>query len=516
MKRRSFIKTVAATTAGSVGLNLIGSSCQLNEIKPNILVIHTDQHRLECLGAYGNLDVKTPNIDSLAADGIRYDNSYCPYPVCTPSRYSLLCGLYVHEHHGWTNRSTLSPEYQTFPGILRAAGYKTKAVGKMHFTPTYLDVGFDEMILSEQDGPGRWDDDYHRYLMRKGLVDYNDLEDQRQEYRKNARKKYWETYGAIASNLPEEHHSTTWIANHAVRTLNDWKKSGNMMMVGFIKPHHPFDPPQEWAEMYDPEDLTILSGWTEECLPHDMELSAGYFPHKNLTEQILRRAMAYYYATITQIDYQVGRMIDVLKQKGIYDNTMIIFTSDHGEHLGYHHQLLKGGYMYDSIAKVPLIIKFPHNHRKGRVSDALVNNVDLAPTILSNAGCQIPNRMQGLNLAKENIDREIVFAHVWRGKGAMARTRTRKLLFHPDGKSLYFDLIKDPYETVDLYDHPDFQDEIAKLKEAIKKWQGAAKIGDVFVDKNAPRINQPNVPPKDGSHREKIISYYQKMIQGTP
>jgi len=105
----------------------------------------------------------------------------------------------------------------TFPRILRTAGYRTKAVGKMHFTPTYLDVGFDELLLAEQDGPGRWDDDYHRYLMQQGLVDRNDLEDQLvNEYRKSARKEYWDTFGALVSNLPEEHHSTTWI--HEART----------------------------------------------------------------------------------------------------------------------------------------------------------------------------------------------------------------------------------------------------------------------------------------------------------
>jgi arylsulfatase A-like enzyme len=145
---------------------------------PNILVIHVDQRRTDGLGAYGNADTKTPNIDRLAADGIRYTNSFCPLPVCTPSRYSLLCGQYVHEHHGWTNRSALAPDIMTFPRILRKAGYRTKAVGKMHFTPTYLDVGFDELLLAERDGPGRWDDDCHRYLMHHVLVDRNDLEDQ--------------------------------------------------------------------------------------------------------------------------------------------------------------------------------------------------------------------------------------------------------------------------------------------------------------------------------------------------
>ena len=152
----------------------------------HILIVHTDEHRIDCLGASGNKEIKTPHIDSLAADGVRFNNSFCSFPVCTPSRYSLLSGLPVHEHQGWDNHCTLRPGTPTFASVLRQAGYATKAVGKMHFAPTYLDVGFAQMELAEQDGPGRWDDDYHRYLRQLGLVDANDLEDQRSEYRRGA------------------------------------------------------------------------------------------------------------------------------------------------------------------------------------------------------------------------------------------------------------------------------------------------------------------------------------------
>ena len=148
--RRNFIKTGAALTCAGAGF---AETHQAKE-KINVLIIHADQHRMECLGAYGNTDIRTPNIDVLAAEGVRYENSFCPYPVCTPSRYSLLCGQYVHQHRGWDNHCTLAPEIPTFPKLLRDAGYKTQAIGKMHFTPTYLDVGFDKMTLSEQDGPG--------------------------------------------------------------------------------------------------------------------------------------------------------------------------------------------------------------------------------------------------------------------------------------------------------------------------------------------------------------------------
>jgi len=133
-----------------------------------------DQHRFDCVGAYGNQDVKTPNVDALANEGVKFTNSFCPYPICTPSRYSLLSGLYVHQHMGFGNSSTIPTGTPTFPKVMRAAGYKTKAVGKMHLTPVYYDVGFDEMLLAEQ-GHGMYVDDYNRYLREKGLCDESEI-----------------------------------------------------------------------------------------------------------------------------------------------------------------------------------------------------------------------------------------------------------------------------------------------------------------------------------------------------
>ncbi len=286
---------LAATVA------VFGCKTEQKQNQPNILIIHSDEHRIDCLGAYDNKDVKTPNIDELAEQGVIYHNSYCPLPVCTPSRYSLLSGMYVHEHKGWTNHSTLDPDIETYPDVFRSAGYKTKAIGKMHFAPTYLDVGFEEMILAEQDGPGRWDDDYHRDLMKNDLVDIIDLVDQRKEYRNNASEEYWKSLGTIASNLPDEFYSTDWIANHAIETLENWDQTGNLLMVGFIKPHHPFDPPKKWADMYNPDELELLPGWIEESLSYDTEQNKGYFTNVELEESVLRKSMAYYYASITQI-----------------------------------------------------------------------------------------------------------------------------------------------------------------------------------------------------------------------
>jgi len=518
MKRRDFLRKAAAAPAAGMFLGPQSADAVVPVKRPNVLVIHVDQHRIDCLGAYGNRQVETPNIDSLAGDGVRYDNSFCPYPVCTPSRYSLITGLPVFEHRGWTNHSTLPPGTETFPNLLRRAGYRTKAVGKMHYTPTYADVGFDEMELAEQNGPGRWDDDYHRYLQDRGLVDRNDLEDQLREYRDHAPKEYWETFGALESNLPEEHHSTTWIGERAVETVQGWSAGRpGMLMVGFIKPHHPFDPPRRWAEKYDPDEMSILPGWIDEPLQRDLEFNRGYFPNADLTPAALRRVTAYYYATISQIDWHVGRIIEVLKRKRIYDSTMIVFTSDHGEYMGFHHMVLKGNHMYDPLAKVPLIVKYPGGNGAGTTSAGLVSNVDLAPTILNAAGVSPADGMKGLDLAKAPDDREVVFCEYGRGNPTMARTREKKLIVmgpKRGSRNLFFEFNNDPMEMDDLGGDPGRQSEIAALADTILAWRPARKVTKPYLDEDAPQIDRPNVPSRDRSHREAIMGYYREKMNG--
>jgi len=481
--------------------------------RPNILIIHADQHRCDCLGAYGNPDLRTPNIDMLAADGVRYQNSFCCFPVCTPSRYSLISGLYVHQHLGWTNRCTLPAGLPTLPRILRDAGYHTKAVGKMHFTPTYLDVGFDEMLLAEQDGPGRYDDDYHRWLREERLCNRVDLIDQVRAYRQQAPPVYWDTYGALRSDLDEAHHSTTWIGDRAVETVQGWTGGGHMLMVGFVKPHHPFDPPAPWDEMYDPAALSILPGWTEACLPQDLAYHSGYFDMASMAEPQLRRVMAFYYATISQIDHHVGRLIDALKARGLYEDTLIVYTSDHGDYLGFHHLLLKGNHMYDPLIKVPLIVKLPGQARAGQVSSALVNNVDVAPTLLRAVGLEVPRTMQGVDLVAPGAGSGLVFAEAPRARQYMVRSQTRKLLLCRDeSQSQYFDLERDPLEMHNLIGEPAYRDEVEAMRQQLLQWALFDSPSLVHLDGDASVIAGQNVPRCDDGHVEEGIAYFRTRM----
>jgi len=476
----------------------------------NILIIMADQHRYDCLGAYGNKDIRTPHIDALAEDGVVFDNSFCASPVCTPSRYSFITGLYPHQHLGWGNRSTIPAGLATFPKLLREAGYLTKAVGKMHYTPTYLDVGFGEMELAEQNGDGRYDDDYHAYLMRRGEADCIDLIDQVKKYRKRASEHYWDSFGAMESNLPEELHSTTWIGERGLEALDRWEGDRNLLMVSFIKPHHPFDPPAPWSRMYDPQRLTLLPGWTESCLPHDLQCSKGYFGHERLTEPALRQAMALYYGSISQIDHYVGKMVEKLKQKGLYDDTLILYTSDHGEYMGFHHLLLKGNYMYDPLAKVPLVIKYPGNRHKGTRRSDLVSNVDIAPTLLALAGCSGGEAMAGKDLSQGPTGREFVFAEIGRGTQYMLRSETRKLILHKDRSlSLYIDLEKDPLELHNLFFEAEYREEVRRMSETLYSFVLFESVSPNHVDAEANVIDDPARTGKDASA---VMRYFDERM----
>ena len=493
----------------------------MNQEKPNILLLHADQHRADTIGCYGNPEVNTPHIDKLAQDGTRYDQSFCCFPICTPSRYSLLSGRYVHEHCGWSNFSTLNPSLATFPQLLRANGYRTTAIGKMHFTPTYLDVGFDRMLLAEQAGEGRWDDDYHRALRAAGFVDAVDLIDQTREFSQYKHDDLQLEMVSCRSNLPEELHSSTWIGNQCLQEIEQWDPAGgNLLMAGFIKPHHPQDPPEPWDGMYNANAMTLLAGTTEHFFDRDIDYhdNPRGSARENSDEQ-LRYFLAMYYANISQVDHQIGRIIKRLKEQNVYDNTLIIYTSDHGEYAGFHRMILKCGYPYDPIMRVPLIIKYPHDIAQQRVDTRLVNNIDIMPSILDCAGLITPDELPGKALKKDGVGHTNIFAEYGceesnTGHTVMARNKTHKLIECNNGKeSLLFDLQEDPHETKNLYRDPTYAAVKTSLQDAITKWRGEEWKQDIYLNHQAPIAPYANPPVNIESHRAELKAWNHQQMK---
>lgn len=390
----------------------------------------------------------------------------------------------------------------SFPRLLRSAGYRTAAVGKMHFAPTYLDIGFDEMVLAEQNGPGRYHDDYHRYLYDRNLIDYVDSVDQINEIRQTADHRYWERLGAVPSILPEEHSSSRWISDRALEQIDRWGSEPNLLVAGFIKPHHPFDPPEPWASMYDPDELHLVPGYRDTPDEHDMDYDQGFFPHSTWNETALRGAMAGYYGSISQIDHEVGRITERLKANGRYENTLFVYFSDHGEYLGFRHLLLKGGQLYDPLMRVPLVVRPPRGTADGAgEDDRLVSLVDIAPTVLGACGLDVPREVSGLDFLSDQ-ERECLFAEGSLGDTYMVRTRQRKLILQKnDAHSRFYDLEADPHESQDLYRDGARSDEVATLRERLIRWRLFESVPPARIDLNAPQTRfrwdgAPAVPPE--------------------
>lgn len=479
---------------------------------PNVLLIISDQHRADCLGCYGNAEVKTPSIDELAADGVVHEQCFTTFPVCTPARYSLLTGLYAHQHLGWTNRSSIPPALDTYPRLLKKEGYETACVGKMHFTPTYADVGFDEMILAEQDGPGRLDDDYHRYLRDLGLIDAIDVQDQVGSERAKAPPSYHESFGTGLSNLDERYHSTTWIGDRACEVLERWEGDGHLLVASFIKPHHPFDPPREWADLYDPGAVTLLPGWTDACLPGDLAFHKGFFDYTRLTPGTARLVLARYYATISQVDHHVGRMINVLRRKGLYDDTLIIYTADHGEYMGHHHLLLKANYMYDPLVRVPLVVKHPGGGGAGTRRPDLASIVDITATILDAAGAGIPQALWETARPLAEPGRDAVFAEDDRGN-YMVRTPAAKLLLcQAPAASRFFDLVADPFELVNVIDEPGRAADVARLKTMLLEWLAFSARSRVYAAPDGPVLQAGNARRAGDGHRPGMEAWIKREM----
>ena len=362
-----------------------------------------------------------------------------------------------------TVRSAIPESRDTLVKRLRSGGYRTAAFGKMHFWPVYADYGFDHMELAEQDGPGWQIDDYHaKYLKGLGLVDQWDLWDQQEPFRKQAPHTYWDTYGAAASRLPEEHYHTTWIADRTIAWLEDLPPSEPFFAwTSFIKPHHPFDPPKPFDTLYDPNEVPLPPRddlWRSKPLLAELgDPRLGYFDTRSMSEDDLRRVIAMYYGLITHIDHHLGRILETLDHLGLAETTTVIFTSDHGDYLGQFGLFLKHPNIpYDALAHVPLIIRSPGEMSRvaGRRSSALVSTMDVLPTALAGAGIEPPAYVQGRDLTPVLDDpsrplSEPVFIET--ASYRAVRTERYKYIYSgATGTDELYDVVEDPQETDDL------------------------------------------------------------------
>lgn len=341
-------------------------------MRSNILHIFSDQYRFDCIGALGNDIIKTPNLDRLAKMGVAFTNAYTPSPVCVAARCSMIFGQYPTKTDCWANDTM--PQGKTFMETLTEQGYATHGIGKCHFTPeTNALRGFASRerqeecsVLSEDVEP------YYRSLKDNGYTHCYEPHGSRGEM----------YYIPQVSKLPENHHPTNWVGERSVEFIKSNTGRPWYLFSSFIHPHPPFSPPVPWNEMYNCVDMP------EPNIPHDSEELLTFinkiqnrykYRDRGVDKNLILTMKAYYYACVSFLDHQIGKMLDVLEKTNQLDNTLIVFASDHGEHLGDLGCFGKRS-MHDTCAKIPLVMYQKGVFEGGVSCDAPVSLVDLAPT----------------------------------------------------------------------------------------------------------------------------------------
>ncbi|MBM4080015.1 MAG: sulfatase, partial [Planctomycetes bacterium] len=358
--------------------------------QPNILWICTDQQRYDTIAALGNRHIRTPHLDKLVSESVTFTHAFAQNTVCTPSRASFLTGRYPRTTRTRQNGQNIPADEVLVTKMLADAGYDCGLAGKLHLSacePRHcktrerrIDDGYRVFQWSHHPNPDWPENDYIKWLQAKG-VQWKDV--------------YEGPKGRPAyPGVPAPLHQTTWCFEKAMEFIAEPRRGPWLMSINCFDPHHPFDPPKEYLDRYDPDALPPPKYRPGEldAKPHFQRIDhQGAYGGKGmsfakLTPRQHREVIAAYYAMIEQIDDQVGRILRFLDDTGQRQNTLVIFMTDHGEMLGDHGIYLKGPYLYDCAVRVPLILSWSGHFQAGLRSDALVELVDLVPTLLEALG----------------------------------------------------------------------------------------------------------------------------------
>jgi arylsulfatase A-like enzyme len=443
----------------------------MEEKRPNILWICTDQQRYDTIGALGNEHIRTPHLDRLVSHGTAFSHTFCQSTICTPSRASFMTGMYCSTAHGCMNgNNRWSEAAPLISKLLADEGYDCGLAGKLHLAgaakraePRPKEDGYRvfEWSHSTRD---RWEPGVNEYV----------------DWAKSQGAQFGGDDDCLL-NATAEVHQTTWCANRAIDFIEHAGSSPWMMSVNIFDPHKPFDPPEEYQRRYNPENLPDPLFRDSDFAAQEKLAGVEFQNGCRHPDAIKAREIkAAYYAMIELIDDNVGRMMEALERSGQRENTIAIFMSDHGEMLGDHGLLLKGCRFYEGLVRVPLIFSWPGHIRENRVCDDLVELVDVAPTLLELCGGPVPAHIQSKSLApllrgesdgaqhRDSVRCEYYRAlqkgglglehGLYRGNYAtMIREKQFKLVvYHGQGIGELFDLESDPGEFTNLWDEPDY------------------------------------------------------------
>jgi arylsulfatase len=420
--------------------------------KPNILFLFSDQFNARCLSCAGHPDVRTPNLDRLAGEGYRFENAYAQSPICTPSRISFLSGLYpsTHGYHGLYGREPAQSLTSMFR-YFKEMGYRTGALGKLH-TPRYW---------IERDSQFIYDEfiEYPKYLEGAGLYEQND----------NRRFTGWRD--GEASAIPLEHSCEVALAKQAMRFFHNQGEPADrgdpnapwFAWVSFARPHSPITPSEPYASMYySLESITLPPSADPEIIarqPHRIR----QVPRTKKAPQPgeVEKMLAAYMGLVSQVDYGIGLILEELERQGILEDTIVVFSADHGDYAGEHGLWSKiGGISSRAITRIPLILCLPGNKTNGNVVEEIVESIDLFPTLCDLAEIPLPDHLQGssflplLNNPEASIRESALTENAY--SKAIATKQWRYVANAGGRPDELYDTLYDPWETNNLIDDPDY------------------------------------------------------------
>jgi len=512
--RREFMKMVAAGTAG-MALAGTGFAEDAPRRRPNILLLMTDQHRADCLGCVGNSVIKTPNFDCIAREGALFRQAYSSTPTCIPARAALLTGQSPW-HHGMIGYGKVAERYPfEMPRALNDAGYYTFVIGKLHFSPQRSYHGFQGALLDES---GRvWTPDFisdYRKWFKEKAPDLNP----------DATGIGWNDYRAGVYVLPEELHPTHWMGETAADWIEKYDRDEPFMLkVSFARPHSPYDPPKRFADAYNEKDMPDphVGDWAARFAPCDPKNFTTW--HGDLGIKQVRKSRRGYYGSISFIDEQVGKILKALEKKGVLDDTLILFTVDHGDMMGDQHHWRKS-YPYEGSAHVPMLVRWPKSMegKRGQTIEQVVELRDVLPTFLDAAGAKIPETVDGKSLLRLirgetmgwrpylDLEHDICYdkSNNW---NCLTDGKMKYIYNVLDGSQQLFDIANDPGEIHDLSSDPGYSKTLKFWRERLIKHlserdERFVKDGDL-VTRNYKVMYSPNYPehpvkPKKGGGAE--------------
>ena len=470
--------------------------------RPNLLLIWTDEQRADTMACYGNDYIRTPNLNRLAERSFVFENAYCAQPVCTPSRGTVLTGLWPHTHRSTTNNVRLGSDVRTIAEMVDPE-YRRAYFGKWHLGDEIVaQHGFDEWISTEDDMYRAYyskkeyldrRSDYHHYLIEQGFATDAQID---------GADVFSRPFAAV---MAERYTKAAFLGRNAASFLRDQTADRPFMLsVNFLEPHMPFMGPLN--HLHDPDEVPVGPSF---CVPPPANASnkahqmwerfrdQGHSVHPLKTEADFRRLRANYYGLTSLVDNAVGEIFDALEASGQADRTIVVFTSDHGDMMG-DHGLLTKGIMYEEAVHIPLLVRVPWATEAARRIPGRISQIDLAPTLLDLMEHEVPEHLQGRSRRNvlegtSDLGDNDVFIEWNQGTADVIETADRtdvtwwrtiidrtgwKLDLAVNDRSELYDLNNDPHELKNLFDAPEQKARVAALSEKLRGWQAAT--GDVL------------------------------------